>query len=348
MIDRRLSRAARPFRRLVRAGVHRADAKFIRRVAKDIVGPSGTWAVRSARRARSGTRIVLLEDSQGSQAFLKLTNSADGSAQLAREREMLTELATRIADADLRTFLPEPIDAGQRGRWAYLLQRAVPGEPGTPLLASATSRRWLLREAASLAVRLHDATVTQARLTSAELDAWVDRPIQLIGRLATPSPAIAGRLQAMGTELRDALTGMTLKLGFIHGDFWSENLLADYGARRITGVVDWDSADPANLVAHDLLHLVLYTRKLVRKSEIGGEICRALDPDPQWEPEEQLAIQHVTSQTVPPVGTGRDEIRLPVLLYWLRLVSMNHARQPRVTSHRRWVADNIDAVLTCF
>jgi aminoglycoside phosphotransferase len=345
MIDRRLSRAARPLRRLARAGVHRADGILVRQVANEIVGSAGRWAIRSTRRARSGTRIVLLEDDDGNVAFLKLADSAGGSAQLGREGEMLTILASRVSGTDLRELLPETIDAGQHEKWSYVIQRAVPGEPATPLLAEPSSRRWLVQEAASLAVRLHDATVGEHRLTGAELDEWVERPIDLIARLATPSATLTVRLEAVRTELLDALTGVSLRLAFIHGDYWSENLLADHRGRRITGIVDWDSADPANLVAHDLLHLILYTRKIVRESEIGREICRALSPDPQWEPDELNALRHVPRQVAGRAGT--DDVRSEVLLYWLRLVAMNHARQPKVTSQSRWIADNIDAVLTC-
>ena len=132
MIDRRLSRAARPLRRLARAGVHRVDGFLVRQVASEIVGPSGRWAIKSTRRARSGTRIVLLEDSGGHLAFLKLADSAGGSAQLAREREMLTTLAGRVTGTDLRDLLPEMIDAGQHEKWSYVMQRAIPGKPAAP------------------------------------------------------------------------------------------------------------------------------------------------------------------------------------------------------------------------
>ena len=345
MIDRRLSRAARPLRRLARAGVHRADSILVRQVANQIVGSAGRWAIRSTRRARSGTRIVLLEDDDGNVAFLKLADSAGGSAQLAREREMLTKLASRVTGTDLRELLPETIDAGQHEKWSYVIQRAVAGQPATPLLAEPSSRRWLIEEAASLAVRLNDATADEHHLTSADLDEWVERPIALIARLATPSVTLAARLEALRTELLAALAGATLRVGFIHGDYWSENLLADRGDRRVTGIVDWDSADPANLVAHDLLHLLLYTRKLVRKSEIGSEICRALSPDPQWERDELAALRHVPRQMG--ARAAGEAVRSEILLYWLRLVAMNHARQPKVTSQSRWIADNIDAVLTC-
>ena len=341
MIDRRLSRAARPLRRLARAGVHRVDGILVRQVASEIVGSSGRWAIRATRRARSGTRIVLLDDDDGHLAFLKLADSAGGSAQLAREREMLTLLARRVTGTDLRDLLPETIDAGQHEKWSYVMQRAIPGEPATPLLADPTSRRWLVQEAASLAVRLHDATVDEHHLTSADLDDWVDRPIALIARLATPSATLAARLEALRTELRAWLAGATLRLGFIHGDYWSENLMADRRDLRVTGIVDWDSADSANMVAHDLLHFVLYSRKLLRGSEIGAEICRALGPDPGWQPEEQPAIDRVAAT--------RDAggFRVPLLLYWLRIVSENFARQPAATRRRTWVSDNIDAVLAC-
>jgi Ser/Thr protein kinase RdoA (MazF antagonist) len=341
MIDRRLSRATRPFRRLARAGVHRADSILVRRVATAIVGSAGRWDVGATRRARSGTRIVVLEDDDGNAAFLKLADSPGGSAQLAREKAMLTALTSRVAGTDLGDLLPETIDAGQHENWFYVVQRAVPGEPATRLLADATTRRWLVEEAARLAVRLRDATADEHHVTRANLDEWVERPIELIASLTTPD----AKLRALRTELLDALTGASLRLGFIHGDYWSENLLVDPRQRRVTGIVDWDSADAANLIAHDLLHLLLYTRKLLRTTEIGTEICRALSTDARWDEGELAALRQVPRLIER--GTSADNPRTEILLYWLRLVAMNHARQPKVTSRSRWIADNIDAVLSC-
>ena len=182
-------------------------------------------------------------------------------------------------------------------------------------------------------------TASRARTSTS----WVERPLALIARLATPSATLAARLEALRAELRAWLTGATLRLGFIHGDYWSENLWLTVAIVASPASSIGTAPTRRNMVAHDLLHFVLYSRKLLRGSEIGAEICRALGPNPRWQPEEQPAIDRVAASG----DGGGGLLRVPLLLYWLRIVSENFARQPDATRRRRWVSDNIDAVLAC-
>jgi aminoglycoside phosphotransferase len=341
MIDRRLRGAVRPLRRLMRAGTDLADSRAIAAIAMQITGSIGAWTVGSVRRARSGTRIVTLRDARGPAAILKLTDVVPAAGQLDREADLLGQLRRLITDDHMIELIPEPIATGRSGEWTYLLERALPGVSSTPSLRDPERRRWVIGEATSLAARLHELTSVHGPMTPERMSEWIDEPLGLVTRLATGSPATEPTIEAIRGELHAALGEDAVTVAFIHGDFWSENLLVDVDARRITGLVDWDSAAPGALPAHDLLHFVLYSRKLLRGSEIGAEICRALGPDPGWQPEEQPAIDRVTA--------SRDAgvLRAPVLLYWLRIVSENFARQPDATRRRKWVSDNIDAVLAC-
>ncbi len=343
MIDRRLRGAVRPLRRLLRAGTDFADSRSIAAIALQITGSAGVWTVDSIRRARSGTRIVTLRDAQGPAAILKLTDVGPAAAQLDREAERLGQLRRLVTDAGLLGLMPEPIANGRHGAWAYLLERALPGVSSTPSLRDPEARRWVIGEATSLAVRLHALTSVRAPVAPERMSGWIDEPLALVRRLVAGSSATEPIIEAISRELHAALVADEVTVAFIHGDFWSENLLVDVHARRITGLVDWDSAAPAALPAHDLLHFILYSRKLLRGSEIGAEICRALGPDPAWQPEEQAAIDRVAVSG----DGGPGLIRVPLLLYWLRIVSENFARQPDTTRRRRWVSDNVDAVLAC-
>ncbi len=343
MIDRRLRGAVRPLRRLMRAGTDLADSRSTAAIALQITGSIGAWTVASVRRARSGTRIVTLRDARGPAAILKLTDVGSAAAQLDREAELLGKLRRLVTDAGMLALIPEPIASGSHGEWTYILERALPGVSSTRSLRDPEARRWVIGEATSLALSLHALTSAHAPLAPERMSEWIDEPLALVRRLAAGSPANEPILERIRRELHAALGDDAVTVAFIHGDFWSENLLIDVHSRRITGLVDWDSAAPGALPAHDLLHFVLYTRKLLRRSEIGTEICRALGPDPAWQPEEQPAIDRVAASG----SGGAGVLRVPVLLYWLRIVSENFARQPDATRRRKWVSDNIDAVLAC-
>lgn len=109
--------------------------------------------------------------------------------------------------------------------------------------------------------------------------------------------------------------------------------------------MDWDSALDGGLAAHDQLHLILYSRKVLNGTEIGAEICNALGPEPRWDATELSALSAGTATL--PGSDAASRHRLGVLLYWLRLVVVNLVRQRRTTRGRRWLDANVRAVLAC-
>jgi aminoglycoside phosphotransferase len=344
MLDRRLRHATRPIRRLVRAGSDRVDALVIRHVALDVMEGTGSWSIRSLRRARSGTRIAVMQAAGEPAVVVKLTDLASGARQLDREAEVLELLARDIQHVGLRQLIPSLVRLGHHGRWTYLVQRALPGKPATPMMRS-SMRSKLLEEAGSIAMRLHRQTASRRAITHREVLAWVDHPLAQINRLTEGRHR--DRLGLLRDELHAAIRDARLYVGLIHGDFWSGNVLYDEAHGRISGIVDWDSADVANLMAHDLLHLVLYTRKVLGGTELGAEVGRALGPEPQWDPEEDRIVERAL---LPLGGDGARttaSLRPPIFLYWIRFVSMNLARQPQATHQGPWIRANVDAVIEC-
>jgi len=345
MLNRRLRRIVRPLTRTIRWLSQRWDAVSVRRNATRLLRSSGDWDIGRIRRARSGTRIARIRSvTAGTHAVLKITDASDGARGLERERTTLSRLAAEPRLDILRALLPEVIDAGSDGRWSYLLQRDLQGEPST--MQFEHQRERILSEGSDFAQRLHASTAAARVVSPAEIEEWVERPIDTIRELvAPPGSREATSLDRLGDELREAIGGATMLLGWIHGDLWSDNILVSPRGGGITGIVDWDSASDAGLGTHDQLHLVLYARKVLAKSEVGVEICRALGPEPGWDAVE-LAAVFAATDTLP----GQDEAsrrRLGILLYWLRLVMMNRARQPATARSRRWLDDNVRAVLAC-
>jgi aminoglycoside phosphotransferase (APT) family kinase protein len=346
MMDRRLRRMVRPLTRTARAAADRWDALAVRRRADRLLQGSDEWQIGTVHRARSGTRIAQVRSARDGRAgILKITDAPDGALGLDREWTVLSALAAEPRLEVLRPLLPEVLAAGSGGGWSYLVQGSLAGAPATA--GAMRAPRSLLTEASMIAGRMHGATATPRMITESEVDEWIGRPLaavrSLVGdRLGTSEMTTLDR---MAGELEAGVIHATIPLGWIHGDLWSDNILVDGPGGAITGIVDWDSASDAGLAAHDQLHLVLYTRKLLAGTEIGLEICRALGTDPEWDALEVAALETGTAHL--PGATEAARRRLGILLYWLRLVEMNLARQPRATHTRRWVDDNIRAVLTC-
>lgn len=334
MFAPRLRSTARPLVRAARGIADRIDAVAIGRRAARMPAGKGGWKAVAVRRARNGTRIVTLRTTAGRTLVMKLSDRSDGMRRLSRERDVLTELHRQIPDASLRDLVPEPVAGGMHGGWAYLVQTALPGVGATPFIADEGSRSAILDDASRVARRFHEATARRYGVSDDELVAWIDRPLDAVADLARVPRT---RFELLRDELRSALGKRDQVRGIVHGDLWPENLLVDPNDHRVLGVVDWDSAEFQGLALHDQIHLLLYTRKLVRRTAIGTEICRALSE----------AAATVERPLVPAVEAGDVGSRVALLLYWLRLVSYNLARQPAETRRLRWVRANVSAVLAC-
>lgn len=344
MEDGRLRPLLRPLTMSLRAASDRWDAVGVRRAASRLLASHGEWQIDAVTRARSGMRIARIRSADGTQGILKIADSADGARGLDREGRTLTKLAAEPRLEILQALIPDVLAAGTDGRWSYLVQRALPGTPATPSLHHT---RTILADVSALATSWHAATARQRIASDAELDEWVERPIIAVRDLVAVSQHSpeAATLARVGDELRSALRGVTMTLGWIHGDLWTDNILVRSDGAEITGIVDWDSASDFGLALHDQFHLILYARKLTARSEIGVEVCRALGPEPGWDAVERPALTAAIAG-IP----GSDEAaqrRVGVLLYWLRFVTMNLARQPRVTRDRRWLNQNVRDVLEC-
>jgi aminoglycoside phosphotransferase (APT) family kinase protein len=272
-----------------------------------------------------------------------MTDAPDGARGLERERHALSKLAAEARLKDLYPLLPEVLGAGSDSGWTFLVQARLPGTPAT-LRAPKDGPR-ILSQASALAARLHTLTAVPRTVGQPEVAEWIERPIQVVRELLDShrDPFAARTLDRLARELGAAVGRATMPLGWIHGDFWSDNILVEVDG--ISGIVDWDSASDAGLALHDQLHLVLYWRKVQRGTPIGTEICRALGSEPRWDQHELSALLAGTGGL-----PGSDEVsrrRLGITLYWLRLVATNLSRQPGMTRSRRWLDDNVRAVLAC-
>src|SRR6476469_2305096 len=125
----------------------------------------------------------------------------------------------------------------------------------------------LKQRAATIVRALHEATATSVRVDAPRLERWVAAPARIVRRatirLSRPTYYTAATRQ-LEDELHGALAGRMVDTGWIHGDFWPGNLLV-HQCGEIVGVVDWERAMSDELPLHDLMHLLLFTRKQVHQ-----------------------------------------------------------------------------------
>jgi hypothetical protein len=337
-----------------RAAPRRAELAQACALVPRVLASEGTFLPRAVARAciagaqLTSTRmsVVSLAAAAGGEppcAVVKLPMTPAGAAELERESDVLDELHTDARLADWRRLLPQPLAAGIVLGQPYRIDSFIRGRELVGLLTDPTRRDALLETAAETIHVLHRSTAVTVTGDVADAERWVDaRLADLSDAGARRDPGFAPRAEALRAELRDATIGRTLTTGWTHGDYWLGNVLFSADGASVRGVVDWDGADPADLPLHDLLHLVMYTRRLIGGQGLG-QIVREQLRTPRLSAPERVLLERYVGW---PPG-GLPSYRHALLLYWLRHVAL-HARQHGSSAdwrYRLWEQRNVHAVM---
>jgi aminoglycoside phosphotransferase (APT) family kinase protein len=264
---------------------------------------------------------------------VKLALTGGAASGLDREGRALAALHGDERLAGWRALVPQRLAHGTLGRRRYAVDTAMAGTTGDRATPAAVQET-----AAEAIAELHGRTAAPVRVGDALAAQWAARPAALLAEHAGRHTANA--LCRVAEALEGALHGRTLTAGWVHGDFWPGNLLVRPDG-AVSGIVDWDAAAPRELPLHDVLHLLLYTRRVARRAELGEVIVEQLRA-PEWAPGERRVLR---AYGEPPAAALAD--RDALLLYWLRHAAA-HTRQQdgaRSSRYRLWRRRNVDAVL---
>jgi aminoglycoside phosphotransferase (APT) family kinase protein len=273
---------------------------------------------------------------------IKMPMSAQAVRGVERETGALAALRGDGRLGEWRDLMPRPCTSGKVGAQAYRVDVALTGRPILDRVKRGAARGRVLETAAETIQVLHRTTATTVLGDDGLMRRWVDEPLDELLRHGGRRRSLAPGLERVRAELYDALGGRALTGAWIHGDYWLGNLLFSDGRSAPAGIVDWDGAAPLDLPLHDLLHLLLYTRRVVTGEELGQIVRRQLSGG-AWSSHERRILDRY--------GAWRDEGSLSdrhaLLLYWLRHVAL-HARQQRTpVGYRYWMWErrNVDPVL---
>jgi phosphotransferase family enzyme len=291
-------------------------------------------SIRSAQITSTHTALIVLGAAgERPSAVVKMPLTGGAARSVAREGRMLARLHADDRLDGLRTLLPLRLAEGTVRDRSYAVDSGLAG--GTPAGGRlSAAQRAAAAEAAAL---LHRATAGSVRVDDAVARRWIVEPAACLAA-RSGHPAARRRLRGFADDLADDLHGQLLPAGWIHGDYWPGNLLFD-DRGEVEGIVDWDAAAPAEPPLHDLLHLLLYGRRLAGGAELG-QVVRQQLLDDGWTAEERRIIRDGGA------FSGLPE-RQALLLYWLRQTAA-HARQqgsrasPR---HQLWEIRNVHPVL---
>jgi aminoglycoside phosphotransferase (APT) family kinase protein len=314
---------------------------FAPRVLADLEGtPEARWHTETAMWTGTSVAIAVATDREhGRRLIVKVPATVEAAASLRRQVRILSALADDPRLRDWEAALPLPVHEGEVAGRYCCVEAALPGEQAARLLRRYDHAGALLDASARLIDGLHSRTAYERRVDHATVAAWVDRPLQRLERFAVTrrrSHELLSSVERLRDHLSGSLFGRTAQLSWIHGDFWSGNILASFESGRITGLVDWDQATPDQLRLHDLLHLYLYARRLRRGEELGEVVVGALT----------VGLPAVIGVPATLVDAWTDGMpsRSALLLYWLRHVTL-FLDSDGHHDNRYWLRNNVERVL---
>lgn len=266
------------------------------------IGEAERWQPDSSYWTSTGAASVRLVERGGAGGRV-VTFLPTAAARLARETCVLAQLPP-VARAPVR------LGTGIAGGVAFAVDELLPGTPSADLLSAAHAVR-----------ELHSETGRDRVVDDDLLARWVTTPLSAVAALLErgPVPVPHEALRRVGEQLREGLLGRTLTTSWIHGDFWTGNVLTVDGA--VTGIIDWDLAADDELPSHDLLNLLIHARWTAERRELADVVLELLR-EPDWSEAERAVL-----------GPTVVEERTALLLYWLRHVASVGVQQLSYVPH---------------
>jgi O-antigen/teichoic acid export membrane protein len=320
--------------RLVRASLDRG-IEPIR--ASDALPEPTSWSSNTPKRAVSDLAVATLKDEMGGPvAVLKVAGSQRAADDLRASVAVLREIQNDRRMTGWIPKVPTVLASDLSGEPPYVIESYLDGVDGRTL-------RWNDPRVAQRAVAAAVAAITdlqgrsarEAHLDDDWLKTWVDIPAARVAGLLRPSGWRTRVLDGLTDAIRGELTGKPAELTWTHGDYVPGNLLLSPEGDSVRGVVDWGGASSSGIGPLDVGLLLLATRMLSQRRELGEVVAdviggAGLTPD-------ELAWL---------AATGPDaEPRHLILLCWLRHISDNLRKSDLYRHHPVWRARNVDVVL---
>ena len=287
----------------------------------------------SAQWTRSGVAVFLLGlCADAPSIVVKATTRPGAACSLTRQHAALAELHALDTLGAWRALLPRPLAQRGDGELRVVVETALRGRPAT-----AASGEHMLCELIESIRPLHERTSNIVTVDEQCLVRWIDAPVAPLASLDALTPGQRATLEGLRDRLRGELGGAQLQTSWIHGDFWPANVLVD-GQSVPSGIVDWDRAAAGELALHDLLHTLLYSRKLLARRPLGEVVAQQLRA-PVWSSAECRALGQLSGDIEQLTDASA------VALYWLRHVAENLLRDPAYATNAAWLRGNVLPVL---
>jgi aminoglycoside phosphotransferase (APT) family kinase protein len=294
------------------------------------------WRTISRKWTSTGTAVFVVRLERTRSCIVVRINS-QGAVWLSRETLVLRQLRTYPLPQRLQVLLPTRLAAGNIAGHGFTVDETLPGSQHFgPNFARDMA-------AISLIGELHQATAQEMAVDHETLQAWLGAPMRTITALLrqVPLPLPRDALNRLVVKVQGDLLGKSVKVSWIHGDFWAGNLLVDGSSRSITGIIDWDLAAFPELPLHDVLQMLLLSRTLARHESLGQVVAQLLNGG-SWTTDERKLLDAAAWAAADDI----DQSTL-LLLYWLRYMAAIGQQQEHYVDHSVlvWRLRNLHPVL---
>ncbi len=270
--------------------------------------------------ARAAMMVVVCE-----QAVLRLSVGR-GRAKLERQQAALDALRATDPEPVIADRLPWALGQGRTGLADWSLDTKLVGATAGARLPPS-----LLADCVDFLVALH-----RAGQRPPPDKRSIASTAEIVAAVATRD-GDAQRLRALGAALEERLRDVPR--GYGHGDFWTRNLLV--AGDRLTGVIDWDGADPDCLPLVDLLHLRLSARREQTREYLGAALVSHLLP---WAKAGGDDIARGYAQRIG-LRLEPDLLEAIVVAYWLARLAFEIEMFSDRVRRPVWLRGNVDAVV---
>ena len=314
------------------------SSTLLRRIGQDglqRVGAAADWAIGLHMDGGSETVVVAIGPAGERRALLKAADTANGQLELRQQTCALAALHADPRISNWTPLIPRVLGTAEVGDIYCHLETLMPGGPGPVALADPARRGAFLSSAVSTISELHRHTATLRRVGDAELDEWVDGPMDTISRtlpagLRTEASDLAAQLDAW-------LRGQVVGIGWAHGDYLPVNLLTAPNG-QVSAIIDWCTASPDSLSVLDVATFVSMAEAMTAGEEFGPVVRRWLEGVPRAQAEVLVGCQSA-------LGGSVLAPEVLVLLGWLKHVSMCVSRSDRTAANPVWNRRNVRVVV---
>jgi O-antigen/teichoic acid export membrane protein/Ser/Thr protein kinase RdoA (MazF antagonist) len=290
------------------------------------------------------TVVTMGIDGEPPEALLKLANSDKAVESMKSQKQVISQLRRDERLYGWNNLMPSVISEGELEGHFYMVEKMLPGMDARSLIKKPKERAQMLKAAQEAISELHQHTAATVLVDNEVMRRWVDDRLMLIRELNStshsPLKAYNQGIEKLTEELHQALSGKTLPISWIHGDYSPGNILVSEDGRTVTGIIDWDQATE-DVPMIDMIHLLLSVRILLQKRELGDVIRALLEEEDAWS-EDEMALLNAAQSHLP--GDVVD-MRALLLLTWLHHIAANLSKSSRYSTHWLWVTKNVEVVL---